>query len=160
MLASYETPDPFSVELTGAVLRQGNFIQKMVDLKWTQPSRFTNSSENETHILVRSVARYHAFLDLMSSSRAFFVPTLVSDTTWRSITRRTYRLAGYRTSTSAGTRTSSKLRHIETKRWLSSAVRLIMTIRSRKEPSQMVTISLPVPGRFFFSSTYLQPKSC
>ncbi|KDQ09178.1 hypothetical protein BOTBODRAFT_179194 [Botryobasidium botryosum FD-172 SS1] len=68
-----------SIELTGAIIRQRSFIQKMVDLGWTHPHRFGNNRA----ILVRCVARYHAFLDLMASESAtFFVPTLDIDLSW------------------------------------------------------------------------------
>jgi hypothetical protein len=65
-----------SLDLVGAVLRQGAFVDKMVELQWTQPGRF----DHLAHLapLVRSIARYHAFLDLMSANpTSFFVPTLV-----------------------------------------------------------------------------------
>ena len=62
------------------VLRQGSFINKMVDLGWTAHDRFTGSAHewNSVQVLVRCIARYHAFLDLMSTSVTFFVPTIVS----------------------------------------------------------------------------------
>ncbi|KAG8865591.1 hypothetical protein FRC20_009674 [Serendipita sp. 405] len=70
-----------SIDLVGAVLRQGFFIQKMVKLGWTQPGRFHLTSESAP--LVRSIARYHAFLDLMSvNSTSFSVPTLDIDLAW------------------------------------------------------------------------------
>lgn len=52
----------------------------MVGLGWTAPNRFKGDAGylNSVHVLVRSVARYHAFLDLMTSSITFFVPTIVS----------------------------------------------------------------------------------
>lgn len=79
ILRHYGFPGPFSMELTGAVMRQGGFIQKMVNMGWTIPDRF---SEDPTP-LVRSVARYHAFLDLMSAvPSTFFVPTLDIDLAW------------------------------------------------------------------------------
>ncbi|KAG8772209.1 hypothetical protein FRC20_002851 [Serendipita sp. 405] len=59
-----------SLDLVGAVLRQGAFIEKMVELEWTQPGRFDLVSE--TAPLVRSVARYHAFLDLMAANPRWF----------------------------------------------------------------------------------------
>lgn len=52
----------------------------MVRLGWTAPHRFKGAAGDldSVHVLVRSVARYHAFLDLMTSGVAFFVPTIVS----------------------------------------------------------------------------------
>ncbi|KIM29343.1 hypothetical protein M408DRAFT_328974 [Serendipita vermifera MAFF 305830] len=70
-----------SLDLVGAILRQGTFIDKMVKLGWTQPGRFDQSKQLAP--LVRSIARYHAFLDLMTSHRTtFLVPTL--DLAWHS----------------------------------------------------------------------------
>ncbi|KAG8768001.1 hypothetical protein FRC15_005345, partial [Serendipita sp. 397] len=70
-----------SLDLVGAVLRQGSFIQKMVELGWTRPGRFDLASESAP--LVRSIARYHAFLDLMAvNPTSFFVPTLDIDLAW------------------------------------------------------------------------------
>ncbi|KAG7447815.1 uncharacterized protein BT62DRAFT_823263, partial [Guyanagaster necrorhizus] len=71
----------FSLDLVGAVLRQGSFVNKMHKLGWTNPD-FFSSSEDEA-ALKHCIARYHAFLDLMSSSPAgFFVPTLDIDLVW------------------------------------------------------------------------------
>jgi hypothetical protein len=65
------------MDLVGAVLRQGSFVDKMVEMRWTQPGRFDHTRDLAP--LVRSIARYHAFLDLMSQTPdSFFVPTLVS----------------------------------------------------------------------------------
>lgn len=48
----------------------------MVGMGWTRPGRFENPQDLAP--LVRSVARYHAFLDLMSQNPStFLVPTLV-----------------------------------------------------------------------------------
>lgn len=80
ILNCYAHPAAASVELTGAVIRQANFIKKMVDLGWTDEHRFSGSDQDtNVSVLVRSVARYHAFLDLMTSSVTFFVPTIVSN---------------------------------------------------------------------------------
>lgn len=77
-------PTPLTDDLL-QVIRQGSFIQKMVDLGWTTHDRFSARPETDdptgvasVHVLVRSIARYHAFLDLMSSTVMFFVPTIVS----------------------------------------------------------------------------------
>ncbi|KAG8812482.1 hypothetical protein FRC18_002927 [Serendipita sp. 400] len=68
-----------SLDLVGAILRQGSFIQKMAELGWTRPGRFDLVSKSAP--LVRSIARYHAFLDLMAANKtSFFVPTL--DLAW------------------------------------------------------------------------------
>ncbi|KAG6908350.1 hypothetical protein DXG01_005168 [Tephrocybe rancida] len=79
--SAYQTAYVFSVDLVGAVLRQGSFVKKMHDLQWTQPGFF--DSKNDEVALQHSIARYHAFLDLMSKSNAsFYVPTLDIDLAW------------------------------------------------------------------------------
>ncbi|KAJ7491083.1 hypothetical protein FB451DRAFT_1349431 [Mycena latifolia] len=81
IMSAYVDDKMFSVELVGAILRQGSFVTKMYDLQWTQPG-FFDSAEDEI-ALQHAIARYHAFLDLMSSSPAsFFVPTLDIDLAW------------------------------------------------------------------------------
>ncbi|KAG6848604.1 hypothetical protein H0H93_015560 [Arthromyces matolae] len=81
MMTAYEGCYVFSVELVGAVIRQGSFVTKMHDLQWTQP-HFFDSKEDEV-ALQHSIARYHAFLDLMSASPvSFYVPTLDIDLAW------------------------------------------------------------------------------
>ncbi|KAH7101530.1 hypothetical protein BKA62DRAFT_703261 [Auriculariales sp. MPI-PUGE-AT-0066] len=79
ILSHYQGPGPFSVELTGAVMRQASFVQKMVGMGWTEPGRFST----DPSVLLRAIARYHAFLDLMSSApSSFFVPTLSENLTF------------------------------------------------------------------------------
>ncbi|KAG6841229.1 hypothetical protein C0991_000676, partial [Blastosporella zonata] len=81
IISAYQNDYMFSVELIGAVVRQGSFVKKMHELQWTQP-HFFDSSEDEV-ALQHSIARYHAFLDLMSVSPAsFYVPTLDIDLAW------------------------------------------------------------------------------
>ncbi|KIM19495.1 hypothetical protein M408DRAFT_50053, partial [Serendipita vermifera MAFF 305830] len=78
---AYSHNGPASLDLVGAVLRQGAFVEKMVHIGWTQPGCF--DYEHTLAPLVRSIARYHAFLDLMCShSKSFLVPTL--DLAWHS----------------------------------------------------------------------------
>ncbi|KAK0230085.1 hypothetical protein IW262DRAFT_1261796 [Armillaria fumosa] len=81
IMSVYTDDRIFSLDLTGAVLRQGAFVDKMRKLGWTEPD-FFSSSEDEM-ALKHCAARYHAFLDLISSSPAcFFVPTLDIDLVW------------------------------------------------------------------------------
>ncbi|KAJ7134285.1 hypothetical protein C8R44DRAFT_609591 [Mycena epipterygia] len=81
ILNAYTNDKPFSVELVGAVLRQGSFVSKMHVLQWTQPGFFDNAEDEIA--LLHAIARYHAFLDLMSvSPDSFLVPTLDIDLTW------------------------------------------------------------------------------
>ncbi|KAF8185116.1 hypothetical protein BJ912DRAFT_1060663 [Pholiota molesta] len=81
VMSAYSDNKIYSVELVGAVLRQGSFVQKMFDFGWTKRGYF-DGSEDEL-ALHHALARYHAFLDLMSSSMgSFFVPTLDIDLVW------------------------------------------------------------------------------
>ncbi|KAK0499373.1 hypothetical protein EDD18DRAFT_1102741 [Armillaria luteobubalina] len=87
IVSAYKDDKMFSLDLAGAhpyimkVLRQGAFVDKMCKLGWTEPD-FFSSSEDEV-ALKHCTARYHAFLDLMSSSpTGFFVPTLDIDLAW------------------------------------------------------------------------------
>ncbi|BGP18703.1 hypothetical protein JCM10213v2_006769 [Rhodosporidiobolus nylandii] len=79
IMACYTRGEPFSLDLAMAVIRQCAFIEQMHSLGWLAPSRF---AEDET-ILKRCVARYHAFMDLLSSTPSMFcVPTLDIDLAW------------------------------------------------------------------------------
>lgn len=118
IISAYCNDRMFAVELVGAVgnlfgdsftpkfsnvpkvLRQGSFVAKMHNLRWTEP-RFFDNREDEV-ALQHAIARYHAFvhscvstpdfltslrihrfLDLMASSpESFFVPTLDIDLAW------------------------------------------------------------------------------
>lgn len=79
ILRRYSFPGPFSIELTAAVMRQGAFIEKMDSIRWTHPAHF----RDDAGPLIRSVARYHAFLELMwHTPGSFLVPTLDIDLAW------------------------------------------------------------------------------
>ncbi|GAA5975153.1 hypothetical protein JCM11641_004367 [Rhodosporidiobolus odoratus] len=79
ILSYYTRGEPFSLDLATAVLRQGTFIEKMHDLGWLDPSRFASDDTLPN----RSIARYHAFMDLLSgSSSSVCVPTLDIDLVW------------------------------------------------------------------------------
>ncbi|PVF99604.1 hypothetical protein CPB86DRAFT_813763 [Serendipita vermifera] len=81
VVTAYSHFGPACLDLVGAVLRQGSFIEKMVNLGWTRPGRFDYSRDSAP--LVRCIARYHAFLDLMSHTPGLFlVPTLDIDLAW------------------------------------------------------------------------------
>ncbi|KAK7442078.1 hypothetical protein VKT23_016354 [Stygiomarasmius scandens] len=70
----------FSIDLVGAVLRQGSFISKMQSLNWTTPGFLTGQNELVLH---HAIARYHAFLDLMMANpSSMIVPTLDIDLVW------------------------------------------------------------------------------
>ncbi|KAJ6589688.1 hypothetical protein B0H19DRAFT_1058674 [Mycena capillaripes] len=79
--SAYVDDKMFSVELSGAVLRQESFVAKMHALGWTKPGNF-HGTDNEI-VLQYAIARYHAFLDLMCDfPKEFFVPTLDIDLVW------------------------------------------------------------------------------
>ncbi|KAL0950317.1 hypothetical protein HGRIS_010292 [Hohenbuehelia grisea] len=80
ILSAYSNDRIFSVDLVGAVLRQGSFTKKMHKLHWTQPEYF--SSSIDAIALQHAIARYHAFMDLMVVPGAFLVPTLDIDLAW------------------------------------------------------------------------------
>ncbi|KAL0950339.1 hypothetical protein HGRIS_010309 [Hohenbuehelia grisea] len=80
ILSAYSNNRIFSVDLVGAVLRQGSFTKKMHDLQWTKPGYF--SSSVDAIALQHAIARYHAFMDLMVVPGAFLVPTLDIDLAW------------------------------------------------------------------------------
>ncbi|KDQ63947.1 hypothetical protein JAAARDRAFT_187342 [Jaapia argillacea MUCL 33604] len=81
IMLAYSDDRPFSVDLVGAVVRQGSFVSKMQELGWTEPSYFDSAGDEVA--LQHCIARYHAFLDLMASSPSeFFVPTLDIDLAW------------------------------------------------------------------------------
>ena len=73
---AYSDPGLAGVELVGAVLRQGSFIEKMVGMGWAVGGRVDTVEWQAA--FVRCIARYHGFLWLMSGHPGrLFVPTLV-----------------------------------------------------------------------------------
>ncbi|KAG8913387.1 hypothetical protein FRC01_004573 [Tulasnella sp. 417] len=79
ILSAYRQPGPFSLDLASAVIRQMNFVEKMVHLGFTEQGRW----EEDHDTLTRCVVRYHHFLDLMTSTQgSFVVPTLDIDLAW------------------------------------------------------------------------------
>ncbi|RDB14774.1 hypothetical protein Hypma_016304 [Hypsizygus marmoreus] len=81
IFSAYNDDHEFSVDLIGAVIRQGSFVRKMHDLHWTEPNFFDNREDEVA--LQHAISRYHAFLDLMAASpMAFLVPTLDIDLAW------------------------------------------------------------------------------
>ncbi|KAI0272599.1 hypothetical protein BC834DRAFT_355152 [Gloeopeniophorella convolvens] len=81
VLSAYYDHRPFSIDLVGTVLRQGSFVRKMYELRWSERG-FFDDPEDEL-ALHHANARYHAFLDLMwSSPGTLFVPTLDVDLVW------------------------------------------------------------------------------
>ncbi|TCD60359.1 hypothetical protein EIP91_010319 [Steccherinum ochraceum] len=89
IMRAYTDDRPFSVDLVGAVIRQGSFVDKMHAFGWTEPKYFDNAVDEV--VIVHAVARYHAFLDLLHSvPNSLFVPTLDIDLVWH-----THQLMGF-----------------------------------------------------------------
>ncbi|KAK7442082.1 hypothetical protein VKT23_016357 [Stygiomarasmius scandens] len=80
IITAYGDDRIFSIDLVGAVLRQGSFISKMQSLNWTTPGFLTGQN---ALVLYHAIARYHAFLDLMMANpSSMIVPTLDIDLVW------------------------------------------------------------------------------
>jgi hypothetical protein len=77
MMARYwDNSSPFSLDLIGAVIRQGVFIIKMHDLDWLNSPAVSATT-------ARLVAKYERFMELMSiHSYTLLVPTLDVDLAW------------------------------------------------------------------------------
>lgn len=67
ILSAYTTSHRFSLDLPQAVLRQGDFVDKMFELGWTAPGRFNVDATD----LYRSIIRYHACVASFSRFAAF-----------------------------------------------------------------------------------------
>ncbi|KAH8828620.1 hypothetical protein DL96DRAFT_1595199 [Flagelloscypha sp. PMI_526] len=85
VVGSYKCHKPFSTDLSAAVLRQYDFARKMDSLPWTSSAQ----TPEDERPLIHAIARYHSFLDLMSSRMGFHVPTLDIDLAWH-----THQLSG------------------------------------------------------------------
>jgi hypothetical protein len=57
IMSAYFDDKLFSVELVGAVLRQGLFVAKMYNLRWTRPGFF--DSAQDQIVLQHIIVRYH-----------------------------------------------------------------------------------------------------
>ncbi|KAI5451536.1 hypothetical protein NCC49_001521 [Naganishia albida] len=100
MFVAYTHAGMASVELGPAAMRQANFIGKMRDMDWLAPGRFEGDA-GAVFLLQKAAARYHAFLDLMTTApRGMLCPTLDIDLAWH-----THQLHGdtYRLDTIAAT---------------------------------------------------------
>jgi hypothetical protein len=80
MLSRYwENSSPFGIDLTGAVIRQGTFIDKMHSINWLHSPALQSTVD-------RLVMRYERFLALMRSHPGkILVPTLDIDLAWHSV---------------------------------------------------------------------------
>lgn len=77
MMSSYwDNASPFSLDLVGAVIRQGTFIEQMEELNWIQ-------SPNLSSILSSLIAKYRVFWDIIiNNPDHVVVPTLDVDLAW------------------------------------------------------------------------------
>ncbi|CAI7611544.1 unnamed protein product [Penicillium pancosmium] len=77
MMSHYwENFSPFSLDLVGAVIRQGTFIQKMDNIDWLHSPTVMDTAE-------RLIKKYEVFFDIMlSNPRNMAVPTLDVDLAW------------------------------------------------------------------------------
>ncbi|GLB34355.1 putative glycine-rich domain-containing protein-like [Lyophyllum shimeji] len=83
ILSAYTNGERVSIDLVGAVIRQGAFIKKMQELRWTHPDFFESDPDRAHLVLRHAIARYHGFLDLLAASpKSVFVPTLDIDLVW------------------------------------------------------------------------------
>lgn len=69
-MSAYTDDRPFSVDLVGAVIRQGSFVDKMHNFAWTEPTYFDDAVDEI--VLVHAIARYHAYVHYISEA---WVPT-------------------------------------------------------------------------------------
>jgi hypothetical protein len=67
MFVAYTHSGIASVELGPAAMRQANFIGKMKEMGWLAPGRF-EGGVGAVFLLQKAAARYHAFLDLMTTT--------------------------------------------------------------------------------------------
>lgn len=76
---------PFSLDLVGAVLRQGSFVQKMDEIDWLH-------SPGLEKTMVRLIDKYRVFLEIIAKNpESMAVPTLDVDLAWH-----THQLSPYR----------------------------------------------------------------
>ncbi|KAH8825620.1 hypothetical protein DL96DRAFT_1609437 [Flagelloscypha sp. PMI_526] len=80
ILECYKYDKNYSTDLAAAVLRQFDFSEKMQGVGWTRSGVF--STDEDMTPLVHATARYHSFLDLMTTNVGFYVPTLDIDLAW------------------------------------------------------------------------------
>ena len=83
MMACYwGNSSPFSLDLVGAVIRQGSFIEKMHSIDWIHSPTVVSTMER----LISKYKRYFEILAKYPSKVA--VPTLDVDLAWRKLTSR------------------------------------------------------------------------
>lgn len=77
MMSRYwENFSPFALDLCGAVMRQGVFIEKMCNIDWLH-------SPSAKDTMARLITKYHRFMTLMAQHpKEVLVPTLDVDLAW------------------------------------------------------------------------------
>ncbi|KAK6008736.1 hypothetical protein QM012_000639 [Aureobasidium pullulans] len=76
MISRYwENPSVFAIDLVGAVIRQGSFIEKMHDIDWLH-------SPALSHTIPRLIHKYSRFITIISRYNKMAVPTLDVDLAW------------------------------------------------------------------------------
>lgn len=87
MMSNYwDNSSPFRLDLVGAVLRQGIFVQKMKDIDWIHSPALENT-------MTRLIAKYQVFFKIIQINRGrIAVPTLDVDLAWHThqLTPRSY----------------------------------------------------------------------
>lgn len=76
MMSRYwENSSVFAIDLVGAVIRQGSFIEKMHDIDWLH-------SPALSHTISRLIHKYSRFIAIISKYNRMAVPTLDVDLAW------------------------------------------------------------------------------
>ncbi|GAB1743187.1 hypothetical protein NU219Hw_g9043t1 [Hortaea werneckii] len=76
MMSRYkDNPSPFALDLVGAVIRQGSFIEKMHHIDWLHSPALFNTTK-------RLVTKYERFVRIMADGQNMAVPTLDVDLAW------------------------------------------------------------------------------
>ncbi|KAI7546910.1 hypothetical protein KC331_g5326 [Hortaea werneckii] len=76
MMSRYEeNPSHFALDLVGAVLRQGSFIEKMHHIDWLHSPALFGTTK-------RLVTKYERFVRIMADGQNMAVPTLSVDLAW------------------------------------------------------------------------------
>ncbi|KAN0069638.1 Protein of unknown function (DUF1399) domain containing protein [Elaphomyces granulatus] len=77
MMSRYwDNSSPFALDLVGAVIRQGTFVQKMDNLDWIRSPALVATMD-------RLIQKYRIFFDIMATNpRCMAVPTLDVDLAW------------------------------------------------------------------------------
>jgi Glycine-rich domain-containing protein-like len=90
MMSHYwENSSPFALDLVGAVIRQGTFIQKMDNIDWIHSPALSATMD-------RLIRKYGIFFDIMIDNRGkMAVPTLDVDLAWHTHQMSPYRYCNY-----------------------------------------------------------------